>query len=509
MNPSTTYFRQILLFAVLSTSIFLSGTTTSNTITQQPNSRPKQVDNTPLKLETKHIVGGAHDGEPLQIGNYAVFENRHTLKGRIIHLDIVILPAQPTNDNAKAPDPIFVLAGGPGQNATDIFTGFLNSPLRANRDLVFISQRGTGGDNALRCDLPGDDGNLQSYLEPLFVESTFRKCLAELEKHADLTQYSTPDAMDDYNDIRKALGYEKINLMGGSYGTRAALIYMRRHPQTVRTAILNGVAPIEFINPLFHARGAQEALDKIFNIIERDAIYQKAYPNLRNEFTTIMVRLINQPAQATVRHPATGENVKVKLTRSAFAEALRVMMYYNNRDVPLLIHQAFNGDYDAFAQRGIEGNRALRNALKMGMLLCVTCAEDVVKITPEMIAKETADTFLGDDRVRQQKAVCEFWPKSKLPENYNEPVRVNIPVLILSGTLDPVTPPRWGTITANDLPLGLSVVVPGTHGVNGPCIQHIINQLLQSGTTTGIDTSCTQNLKMWRFTLPDDATRKE
>ena len=490
---------------VFAGSIFLTVALTVQA--QEPNTKHTTVLESPLQLETKHIVGGKHDGEALQIGKYAVYENRIAQEGRIIHLNIVILPTLAENENDRAPDPIFVIAGGPGQSAAEIFYGFLDSPLRINRDLVFISQRGTDGDNALRCNLPSSDDNLQGYLEPLFVEKAFRSCMEELEKTADLTQYGTPEAMDDYNEIRQALGYEKINLMGGSYGTRASLVYMRRHPETVRTAILNGIAPIEFVNPLFHAKGAQEALDKIFNFVKNDERYRKAYPNLREEFNTVMVRLMNEPAQATVRHPATGEKIKVKLTRAAFAEALRVMMYYNNRDVPLLIHHAFQGDFDAFAQRGIEGNRALRNILAMGMLLCVTCAEDVARITPEMIIQETANTFLGDDRVRRQRAVCEFWPKSDLPADYGEPVSVNIPVLILSGTLDPVTPPRWGDITASSLPLGLSVVVPGTHGVHGPCIQLMIDELLESGTTIGLDTSCTKDIKMWRFTLPNDATR--
>lgn len=433
-------------------------------------------------------------------GTFAVLENRDSGEGRMIHLDVLILHGEGTE---VKPDPFFVLAGGPGANAAIYKSMFKRSWIRKERDIVLVSQRGTGGDNKLDCSLPADDSNLQGYLDPLFNLEAFQACMKELQKKYDLTKYSTCLAADDLNDVRRALGYDTINIMGGSYGTRMALVYMRRHPQTVRTAILNGVVPIAFKNPLFHAPNAEESMRLLMARCANNPDCHAAYPNLEDEFHIILERLEKQPAEVTITHPVTKERVSVKLTRAAFAEAVRTIMYNGMtlRLVPFLIHRAFEGDYEPFAQRGMESNRGIRRMLAMGMLLCVTCAEDVARISEDEIVKYTTDTFLGDGRVRQQKAVCEFWPKSDLPDNYGDPVSVDVPTLLLSGTLDPVTPPRWGREAAGHLPNSLHLVIPGAHGVGGKCVTDIEKQFLEKGTVKDLDVSCTKDLKPIRFKI--------
>lgn len=451
-----------------------------------------------LKLETRTVVG---EGSTIRIGTYRVYENRAAEAGRMLELDVVVIPA---TGPAPKPDPVFFLHGGPGVAAAGSFRQHLNSWIRRDRDIVLVSQRGTGGSNKLGCAMAGSDDDLQDYLEPIFQEDVFETCLEQLELTADLRMYGTPTAMDDLNEIRQALGYEKINLIGGSYGTRAALVYMRRHPETVRTAILNGVAPIAFTNPLYHARGAQEALDNIFRLCADDPQCSAAFPDLAAKFQVVIDRLSVASADVTVRHPETGEDVMLKLSSGAFAGALRIIMYSDNTDVPLLIHQAFEGNYDAIAQRGVQSARSLRNILSFGMLLCVTCAEDIDRIDPDSIDRETAGTFLGDARVREQMAVCEFWPRSDLPDNYGDPVSVDVPVLLLSGTLDPVTPPRWGEEAAGNLPNSLHVVAPGTHGIGGKCITSIMQQFLAQSAVDGLDTSCVETMRRPAFDLPDN-----
>ena len=155
-----------------------------------------------------------------------------------------------------------MLAGGPGQSAVEAFGAMASSPIRERRDIVLLDQRGTAGSHALRCPETADDGDMQSYLEPLFRVDLFRSCLERLGREHDLTQYTSEIAADDLDELRAALGYEKIDLIGGSYGTRMALVMMRRHPDRVRAAVLDGVAPIAFTNPLFHASAAQCALDQ-------------------------------------------------------------------------------------------------------------------------------------------------------------------------------------------------------------------------------------------------------
>ncbi|UCC39758.1 MAG: alpha/beta hydrolase [Candidatus Aminicenantes bacterium] len=435
-------------------------------------------------------------------GTFSVFEDRKAQEGRMIKLDVVVLHA--TGSDPK-PDPIFPLSGGPGEDATKGTMMYKESRMRGERDIVLVSQRGTGGDNKLDCELPANDSNIQGYLDPLFDAEAFRACLEELKKNFDLTKYSTSMAADDLNEVRLALGYDKINVIGGSYGTRAALVYMRRHPETVRTAILTGIAPIAFKNPLFHAPAAQEAIRLLFAECANDPDCHAAFPNLEDEFQIIIERLENEPAEVTITHPVTKERVPVKLSRAAFAEAVRTMMYsmsYNRR-IPYLIHRAFEGDYEPFAQLGMQSNRGILRHLAVGMLLCVTCAEDLARISEEEIVEITGGTFLGDGRVRRQKATCEFWPKSDIPRNYGDPVSVDVHVLLFSGTLDPVTPPRWGKEAASHLPNSLHLVVPGVHGLGGECIRTIQQQFLETGSVRNLDVSCTESMKMPPFRITE------
>ena len=450
-----------------------------------------------LDLETEEdlLIGGN-----ISSGTFTVFENRDSQEGRTIKLRVVILHAF---SEAPKPDPFFPLAGGPGGDVTRSVNEYKKSWIREERDIVFVSQRGTGGDNRLDCVLAASGENLQGYLDPLFNLDNFRACLEELQKNFNLTMYSTCRAADDLNDLRLALGYDKINLTGTSYGTRAALVYMRRHPETVRSAILNGVLPIANKNPLFHSLSAQEAIQLLLTDCFENPDCRFAFPNLDEEFLTVLERLDEEPADVLIIHPVTEERVLVNLDRSSFTEALRTMLYSygRNRQVPYLIHQAFLGDYEPFAATGVSSSRNIRRSLALGMLLSVTCGEDLSRVTDEEIVRFTQGTFLGENRIRQQMAVCEFWPKSIIPGSFDDSVDVDVPTLLLSGTMDPVTPPIWGAEAASHLPSGLHIVVPGAHGVGGDCIRFIEKQFLESGSIENLDISCTDLIESIPFKI--------
>ncbi len=441
-------------------------------------------------------------------GTYEVFENREAGSGRKIGLHFIVIPAKSPNPR---PDPIFVLAGGPGLGVTGQYNRWKSSWMRHDRDIVLVDQRGTGQSNPLTCEMPGSSENLQGYLDPLFEDlEPFRECRDELQKKADLTQYTTPIAMDDLDELRAALGYERINLYGGSYGTRAALVYMRRHGDRVRTATLMGIAPISFENPLYHAGEAQRALDLTFDECAADPACAAAFPRLREEFAAVLARLDAEPAVITPRRQGTDERVTLKLTREGFTGALRYMMYYTStgRRVPLFIHQIHEENYLPFVRQTIEGLRPLHAGIAFGMLLSVTCSEDVPRISEEEIVRETAGTFTGDGRVRRQKEVCALWPKADVPAAYGEPVRCSAPTLLFSGTLDPVTSPRFGEEAARHLPNSLHLVVPGYHGVGGPRIDEIIRNFLKRGSIEGLDTSKTSEVTLPPFALPPPKAEK-
>ena len=151
-------------------------------------------------------------------------------------------------------------------------------------------------------------------------------------------------------------------------------------------------------------------------------------------------------------------------------------------------------------QRAVEQRRS--NArLAHGMLLSTTCQEDIVRIRDEDIPGLTAKTFLGQARVVQQKQVCAIWLQNKVPAEGGAPVLSDAPVLLLSGTLDPVTPPRWAEEALQSLPNGRHIVVPGAHGVGGPCIRQIIRDFSAAGSAKGLATACTADIRLPPFVV--------
>ncbi len=440
--------------------------------------------------------------EEMLCGSLRVFEDHRAMSGRRITLNIAVIPSL---DPQPRPEPIFYLAGGPGVAATEDAEWLRSSWMRTEWDIVLVDQRGTGRSRPLDCKLPGRSDDLQGYLELDFErQELYRRCKRRLREVANLRLYTTAIAIDDVDRVRRAMGYGKINLTGDSYGSRAALIYLRRHSQNVRTAVLSGVAPVALLNPLYHAQSAQRAIDLIFDQCARDAGCAAAFPAVEQEFATVLEGLETAPAAVTVEHPDTAEPVTVELARDAFAEAVRMLTYSTSgtRWVPFLVHLAHAGDYAPIAEVAIRRNRSLQEVFSMGMLLSVICSEDAPRIDPADIPRLTEGTYLGDFRVRQQLAVCEFWPTLPLPASHGDPVESDVPVLLLSGNLDPVAPPHWAEEAARYLSNGEHLVLPGAHGVGGPCTDAIARRFVRRGTMDGVATDCAENVRLPPFELP-------
>jgi pimeloyl-ACP methyl ester carboxylesterase len=435
-------------------------------------------------------------------GQYEVYEDRYLRIGRKIALNIVVLPALSSN---PAPDPLFTFAGGPGQAATEGASGYAEffDEKRRDRDIVFIDQRGTGLSNPLGCKLDGNE-TIQTFLAGRFPPERFRDCRTQLEQKADLRFYTTPIAMEDIDEVRRWLGYRRINLFGGSYGTRAAMVYLRLYPNHVRTVTLHGVLSLSQRNPLYSPRDAQSSLDHLLDDCAAEAPCAKVFPNLRQDLQTVLGRLAKTPAKIRVSHPPTGNGMEVEISREVFAGGLRRLLYNSNSRpaVPLMINRAFAGDFKPF-ESVISQALDLEKMLSLGMYLSVTCAEDVSLIQPRDIVRETRGSFLGSTVIESLVRVCEEWPRGRLPAAYNSPVQSNAPVLIFSGELDPQTPPLWGAEIARHLPNSLHIVMRGIAHVPSPdCEVEILSQFISNGSTKGLDTSCVQELQRPPFTVP-------
>lgn len=448
---------------------------------------------------------GPVEGETVAVrcGTFTVPENWKSGRGRMLPLKLIVIPSRASPAATRAP--IFYFSGGPGQAATEA-SWLADSWHRDEHDVVLLDLRGTGEGTALDCPSGGSDEDPQSYLRPYLSQGTgFAACRDELSKRADLTQYTTTIAMRDVDELREALGYRQIDVEGGSYGTRAAMEYIRLFPGRVHAAVLYSLVPVENRAPLFHARAAQRAYDLMAGQCEAEAPCRAAYPNLRSDAATIMKRLEAEPARVTIPNPATGQPIEVTLTASGFADALRVMLYgiENERRVPLLLAGALAGDYRPFAAAGLANNRGFSGAIRTGLLLSFTCAEDTWRIRPEEVERESAGSFLGTLRVRAQMAACSVWPKGKVPAGYYRPPVSRVPVLLVSGYLDPVTPPEWGEIARRRFPNGIHVVVPGgTHTPTSPCIEGLAGKLFATGSVKGLDVSCVAKDPIPPFALP-------
>ncbi len=451
-------------------------------------------------IDRLHPCKGDEGPTDAYCGSLPVFENRDTRQGRTINLRIVVLPAI---GNDARPDPLFFLAGGPGQGAAQMARVVREAfrRVQTTRDVVLVDQRGTGKSNPLNCTAESD--SLRDLNEPDHVGlDRLRKCLAGYD--ADPRFYTTTIAMDDLDDVRAHLGYDLINLYGGSYGTRAALVYLRQHQSRVRSVILDGVAPPDMRLPLYFARDAQRALDRLLIDCEAERACRAQYPNLAARTRALFARLDQAPARVRLTHPRTGvaEDVSVN---AAFVANVVVSALYSpmfSSLVPELLKRAEANDFQGLLAMGLIGESVGQN-MSAGMQLSVICAEDRPRVTPEDTTRESAASVFAAHLLASRMKACDFWPKGTVPANYYEPVSSAVPTLILSGDLDPVTPPSWGDQVARHLTNARHIIVPGTgHGAIGTgCGLRLAREFIDKGSHDGLDVSCLQMLKRPPFFL--------
>ena len=433
--------------------------------------------------------------EKLLCGQFTVFENRQSRAGRTIELNVVVLPAF---DQKTKAEPLFDLAGGPGAAATEstAFYAGQGREYRRRRDVVLVDQRGSGKSNPLS--IPRKK-TPQDYLSEMYPVDYVKSLRQTLEQRADLTQYTTSIAMDDLDDVRAWLGYDRINLIGLSYGTRAALVYMRQHPERVRTVTLIGVAPTYLKMPMYHAQAAARTMELLLQQCEQDAQCHEAFPEIRDDWTNVLAQLEREPARVEYSPPDKSGPVMLEVQRGVFAEKIRTWMYGRDQAsrIPLVIHQAAHSDFGPFLREAI--GPSIPDFIADGTYLSVTCAEDVPFIDQTEAANLNADNPFGNYRVFQQTRACSMWPKGKIPADFRKPVSSNIPVLIFSGNLDPVTPPQRGEEVARDLPNSRHVIIPQAgHGVDGltepECVDRIIMEFLEKGDATDLDVGCVERM---------------
>jgi pimeloyl-ACP methyl ester carboxylesterase len=440
---------------------------------------------------------------------FPVFENREAKSGRTIGLEVVVVPA---TSGERTEEAITFFAGGPGDASTDgaAYLAHDLEPARERRDLVLVDFRGTGGSDALVCTELVTAG-AQGFLDSFLPTDEVAACRARLERDRDLARYTTNEAVDDVAEVLTAYGYRRVNLFGGSYGTRAAQVMARRHPELVRTMILDGVVRLSERDPLDFARAAQQALDDLFAECAADPACAAAFPDLAGDLARALARLDAGPVTVELEDAETGEKRPLRISRHGFAQTIRYLLYVvsSAAAVPFQIHEAATGNFRPLAESAsFFGN--LFTATADGFFLSVTCPEDVRFIRDDEIAAAVAGTFLGDFRIRQQIAACAAWTPRAPDPAFQAPLDSAIPTLLVSGERDPVTPRSNAELVARHLAHARQLVVPdGAHGHDGltgiDCLARIANAFIASGTVEGLDSSCLAEMKRPPFVLAGPA----
>ena len=414
--------------------------------------------------------------------------------GRAIEVHYVVVPALA---RAKLPDPVFLFAGGPGQSAIKLSPAWSQQLTRLNnrRDLVFIDQRGTGRSAPLECE---DQRHrpLTQQLDLQLGSVWLAQCRDKLARlpYGDLRRFTTLIAMQDADAVRLVLGAQRINLIGASYGTRAVLEYMRQFPQAVRRSVLDGVAPPDMVLPQSFSIDGQAAFDALLQACTADPACAVLHPALAADWTTLLQSL---PRSAVVAHPLTGQREELGVTRELVLGWVRTALYAPAAAaaLPYAIGSAALGNLEPLVGLGLALATRRNTALAEGMHFSVVCAEDLARMQPGTLP---AGQDFGDVSAQFYRRACADWPRAELPAAFYQLAPAPAAALLLSGGLDPATPPRHAERVARALgSLAKPVRVPHAgHGVMAlGCMREVVARFIEAeddSAALALDAGCAQ-----------------
>ncbi len=447
-------------------------------------------------------LASASVGRPTEAlcGTLAVAENPDQPDGRQIALDIAWLPAN-NGDGAGTDDPVFFLAGGPGQAATEHAASVEHalSEVGKQRDIILVDQRGTGDSNPLDCrDADGEPMELDAMVAPSIEQMTAfaGQCAQGLQGRADPRFYTTTVAVRDLDAVRAALGVEKINLVGVSYGTRVAQQYASTYPEHTRTVVLDGVAPNSLVVGGEFARTLEDALAlQSAQCRELPACSERYPTDMREQLRTVMAALEAAPVEVDYRDPRTGKMLHDTVTADAVGGLAFMFSYVPQTAslLPLMIDEAAHGRYAPLMSLVQLSAQQMQGQMTRGMQWSVLCAEDAGRHRPDSGA---ADTIIGSELAETFFAPCSVWPHGQAPQGFHQPFASELPVLLLSGELDPVTPPRYGEQVVENLPNGRHLVLQGQgHNVSAiGCMPELLGQFIETADPHALDAECLDTL---------------
>jgi len=490
------------------------GAATQPTTRAGPTAEPaSSFEKTPCPFEVP-------EGAPVECGAVIVPEDHLHPDGPSIRLATVIVRDQ---SEEHRPDPVILLAGGPGERvvANSLQIAPSLASLHPNRDLILFDQRGVGlSEPALEC--PEFTRALLDTLneaDPDLVTETifngFMTCRDRLiGEGQNLAVYTTAQNAADVESIRSALGYEQINLYGGSYGSLLAQAVMRDHPDHIRSVAFNSTLPLEKSVFVDATTTFADAILRLMDACAADEACNSAFPDLEKVLFEVIDRLNADPIPVTVTNPVDGQSYDALLTGDAVRANLGTFLYIS-RIIPVLPQAIFdvaNGDIELMTQ--LSSTRlAMLDLLSRGMMLSVMCNADLVGRTPEDLLNLTAEqppqlVSAVDPEVTIEYGmfgICENWPVPTADLSAKEPLESDIPTLVLEGEFDPVTPPEYGRLVAGYLSNGFYFEVPGTgHDVlDNECARQIAGAFV-SDPTRAPEAACLAQMPGLSFDIPGE-----
>jgi pimeloyl-ACP methyl ester carboxylesterase len=430
-----------------------------------------------------------------QCATLSVPENHDEPDGRKIDLAIALVLA----DGQAEPDPIVMIAGGPGQSALESFPMVQAAfgDAQRIRNVLLIDARGTGGSNALKCeDSEGRSAVMDENVESIHAARAFaERCRDSLAKSSDLRYYTTTDHIRDLDLVRDRLGIDKLNLIGVSYGTRVAQQYAKRYPEHTRTVTLDSVVPNTLVLGQEHARNLDAALKVQFARCREDAACTRNLGDPAAKLEALRVRLrAGNLAPVRYRDPVSGEWRSDTPSLGHLNLLMRLYAYQPQVAslLPLIVHDASNGHYESLMAQARVVYADVSDAIMHGMQLSVICTEDY-----ELAADPAdANTLMGTEFVDYMRIQCDVWPKGERPPDFRAALSGDVPVLAISGEFDPVTPPRYGDEVIKSLLKGRHLVLPGQgHNVIGVgCMPKLFAQFVAKADASALDANCLKRL---------------
>jgi pimeloyl-ACP methyl ester carboxylesterase len=426
----------------------------------------------------------------------SVPENHSESDGPRIDLALAWVPA----DGDGEPDPVFMLAGGPGQSARDSYPSIAPAfrDIRRKRHVLLLDQRGTGASSPLICH--DSEGNA-NFSEPdaeddIDVARAFaERCRDSLSKDTDLRHYGTLDAIDDLDFVRRAIGTEQVNLVGISYGTRVAQHYAKRYPQQTRSIVLDGVVPNTLHLGQEHARNLEAALDLHFSRCNEDPACKERFGDARGLLSRVAAQLRAEPREVRYRDPVSGES-KVEILRFGHLAAVTRLLSYSPVTaalLPLALHEVEQGRGELLMAQAQMLMSQIGDSINHGMQLSVMCAEDA-----DLLRIDPADegSVLGTEFIAFSQAQCGVWPKKPRPQDFHTALVADAPALLLSGEYDPVTPPRYGEEVVAGLSKGRHLVLRGQgHNVLPvACTPKLVARFIDTLDAAELDAECLDKL---------------